>query len=168
MLYSWSCRCCGKQFQTLPLDFACRAPDPWFGVPETERGTRSKLDSDVCIINQNSIFVRGCLEIPVLGSDERFIWGLWASVSKQSFQRILDLWQATIIEDEPPIFGWLSNNVPTYPATFALKTHLHLRANGARPSIELEPTDHPLAVEQRVGISLSRVEEIAAALSLRH
>ncbi len=30
--------------------------------------------------------------------------------------------------------------------------------------IELEPTDHPLAVEQRVGITLARVQEIAETL----
>jgi hypothetical protein len=30
-----------------------------------------------------------------------------------------------------------------------------------RPLITVEPTDHPLAVEQRIGITLSRVQEIA-------
>jgi hypothetical protein len=30
-----------------------------------------------------------------------------------------------------------------------------------RPFIELEPTDHPLAIEQRTGISWERVREIA-------
>jgi hypothetical protein len=29
-----------------------------------------------------------------------------------------------------------------------------------RPRIELEPTDHPLAVEQREGISAARLAEI--------
>ncbi|WP_308294565.1 hypothetical protein [Streptomyces sp. RKAG290] len=35
---------------------------------------------------------------------------------------------------------------------------------GRRPLIELEPTDHPLAVEQRNGITLDRVREIAEAV----
>jgi hypothetical protein len=30
-----------------------------------------------------------------------------------------------------------------------LKTNVHTRARGLRPTVELEPTDHPLAVEQR-------------------
>jgi len=45
-----------------------------------------------------------------------------------------------------------------------LKTLVHLRSGGLRPFIELEPTDHPLAVEQRNGISMTRVEEIASLL----
>ncbi len=167
MDYAWTCHCCGKQFNTLPLDFACRAPDRWLALPENERERRGKLDSDLCKIDEDS-FVRGCLEVPIIGREEVFIWGVWVSVSRQSFERILELWDAPVIADEPPKFGWLCNNLPHYPATLGLKTRLHLRNGGVRPAIELEPTDHPLAVEQRSGIPLQRVEEIAAALSLRH
>jgi hypothetical protein len=170
MNHSWTCRCCGRQFNTLSLDFAVAAPDHWVQIPERERQHRGKLDSDVCIIDGRQIFVRGCLEIPVVGLDDCFIWGVWVSVSEASFERILELWDAPAIANERPKFGWLCNNIPLYPTTLSLKTHLHLhlRGGGSRPSIELEPTDHPLAVEQRQGISIARVEEIAAALSLRH
>lgn len=41
-----------------------------------------------------------------------------------------------------------------------MKTMVHLRDNGIRPFIELEPTDHPLAVEQREGITVERLAEI--------
>ena len=51
-----------------------------------------------------------------------------------------------------------------YPETMNLKTRVHLRDQGIRPFIELEPTDHPLAVEQRQGISVARVAEIYAML----
>lgn len=44
--------------------------------------------------------------------------------------------------------------------TLHLKTMVHLRDHGIRPVIELESTDHPLAVEQRCGITLDRVTEI--------
>jgi hypothetical protein len=120
------------------------------------------------MIDGKDVFVRGCLEIPIVGQDNCFMWGVWVSVTKASFARILELWDAPIIENEPPKFGWLCNNISLYPTTLNLKTHLHLRGDGSRPSIELEPTDHPLAIEQRQGISIRRVEEIAAALSLRH
>ena len=39
----------------------------------------------------------------------------------------------------------------------------HLRSGDLRPLIELEPTDYPLAVEQRNGITLDRIKQIAAA-----
>ncbi|APZ93323.1 hypothetical protein Fuma_02940 [Fuerstiella marisgermanici] len=54
--------------------------------------------------------------------------------------------------------------LPLYPDTFLLKTHVHTRTLGLRPFVELEPTDHPLAVEQREAITMDRVREIAEAL----
>lgn len=168
MDYAWTCKCCGKQFNTLPLDFGMSAPDHWFEIPERERKNRGRLSSDICIIDKKDRFVRGCLEVPILGHDDIFVWGVWVSLSAKSFARVHDLWNAEIIENEPPMFGWLCNNISIYPSTMLLKTHLHLRAGNARPLIELEPTDHPLAVEQRTGITLDRVQEIVAALSPRH
>jgi hypothetical protein len=37
---------------------------------------------------------------------------------------------------------------------------VHLRDHGLRPYIELEPTEHPLAIEQQSGISAERVAEL--------
>jgi hypothetical protein len=48
-----------------------------------------------------------------------------------------------------------------YPETLNLKTNVYTQPVGVRPFIELEPTDHPLAIEQRTGISWERVQEIA-------
>ena len=60
-----------------------------------------------------------------------------------------------------PSFGWLVNRLAHYDeTTFLLKTRAHFRPGGQRPTIELEPTDHPLAVEQRNGITLERAWEI--------
>ena len=168
MEHAWTCRCCGKQFNTLPLDFACEAPDHWAQMPESERGARSRIDSDLCVIEDETFFVRGCLEIPIVNLNNHFTWGVWVSVSRQSFERVLELWNAPVVENEPPKFGWLCNKISLYPSTINLKTNLHLRAGNARPLIELEPTDHPLAVEQRQGISLGRVEQIVTALLPRH
>ena len=168
MKHAWTCGCCGKQFHTLPLDFSCDAPDYWAQIPESERAQHGKCDSDLCMIDRRDFFVRGCLEIPIIGRDDRFVWGMWVSVSETNFHRILDLWTAPDAENEPPMFGWLCNDIPLYPRTLELATHVHLRSGGRRPAIELEPTDHPLAIEQRDGISIARVEEIAAQLMRRH
>lgn len=40
------------------------------------------------------------------------------------------------------------------------KTNVHIREVGTAPYVELEPTEHPLAIEQRNGITLERVKEI--------
>jgi len=63
-----------------------------------------------------------------------------------------------------PFFGWLNAWLKPYPETMNLKARVHLRDRGIRPSIELEPTDHPLALEQRNGISVDPVAEIYATM----
>jgi hypothetical protein len=45
-----------------------------------------------------------------------------------------------------------------------LKARVHGQFVGVRRLVEVEPTDHPLAVEQRQGIAWERVEEIARLL----
>jgi len=167
MHYTWTCQCCGKQSHELSLSVALLVPDPWLNLSDTEREARGKISQDVCIIDDEHFFIRGCLEIPIIDYDnEVFVFGVWISVSKQNFLHIHDLWDAEMRDHEPPMFGWLCNNIRGYPETFSLKTHVHLRNNGKRPFIELEPTDHPLAREQRDGITLRRVEEIVSAARL--
>ncbi|MGW6575254.1 DUF2199 domain-containing protein [Streptomyces sp. NPDC054945] len=92
-------------------------------------------------------------------------WGVWVALSRENFSRAADLRDTPGREPEPPYFGWLTTELLVYPATtLNLQTHVHTRPLGRRPSIELERTDHPLAVEQRTGITLDRVSEIAAAV----
>lgn len=66
------------------------------------------------------------------------------------------------IADTDPWFGWFSNRLIDYPDTINLKCHVYLQQQQQRPFIELEPTDHPLAVEQRDGITFDRLLEIYA------
>ncbi len=78
---------------------------------------------------------------------------------------MLDLWTTPGREKEPGYFGWLSTELPAYPqSTKNLKTTVHTDVIGTRPHVHLEPTEHPLAVEQRDGITLHRVQEIADQL----
>lgn len=68
-------------------------------------------------------------------------------------------------ESEEPYFGRLSTDLfLRSPSTINLKTRVHTRPLGHRPFIELEPTDHPLAVHQRTGITMERVRAIAEAV----
>jgi len=93
---------------------------------------------------------------------ETFSWGVWVSLSRENFRRMSQLWETPGRESEPPYFGRLSTILPIYePTTLDLKTNVHTQPVGIRPTIELEPTDHPLAVEQRTGITRARVQELA-------
>lgn len=166
MQYAWTCRCCGKQYDTLPLDYGTSAPALWFGLSESDREARAVLTADYCRIDEHQ-FLRGCIEVPVHGLNDVFVWGAWVSLSEESMERAMELWDAPVIDGEPPRFGWLCSALPIYPQTVGLKTHVHFRPE-LRPRIELEPTDHPLALEQRNGMTIARVEEIAAILQRHH
>jgi hypothetical protein len=145
----------------LPLHYGAAAPVYWFAIGPDERERRCQLSSDQCIIDEQHFFIVGNLEIPVLGLDEKFSWDVWVSLSAKNFARACELWEQPGREAEPGYFGWLGTALPGYPDTVNLKTRVHTRAVGRRPLIELEPTDHPLAVEQREGITRERVQEIA-------
>jgi hypothetical protein len=162
MSYSWTCSCCGKQFDTLPFDYSFDAPSNWHGLSEAEREARGKLTSDLCVIDDAEFYVRGCVEIPVHDTPHQLVYGVWVSVSRDSFKYILDRWDAVIPEDEPPRFAWLSNWINGYPDPHEIACNLFLRSDNQRPRIVLQPTDYPLAVEQHQGITLDRVKEIAA------
>ena len=112
------------------------------------------------MIDRSSFFVRGCLEIPVRDAAEPLIWGVWVSLSEKSFIALRNVFADQYRSHVGPFFGWLNSWLKPYPDTMDLKTRVHLRDHRIRPWIELEPTDHPLAVEQRVGISVDRVAEI--------
>lgn len=157
----WRCRRCDEVHADLPMHYGAAAPLAWYGVPERQRRKRCALSSDQCVIDDEHFFIVGNLEIPVEGVAELFSWDVWVSLSAANFARATRLWTTPGRESEPPYFGWLSTALPGYPDTINLKTHVHTREVGRRPRVELKPTDHPLAVEQRTGITLARVREIA-------
>jgi hypothetical protein len=102
------------------------------------------------------------LDIPIIGSSQQFSWDVWVSLSLANFKRAFQLWDQIGRESEPAYFGWLSTALPGYADdTVHLKTSVRTREVGIRPRIELEPTDHLLAFEQRNGITWERVQEIA-------
>jgi hypothetical protein len=162
---TYLCRRCGERHASMPMSYAMEAPAYWdasFAGDEF-----CILGQEQCVIKAEHFFIRGRLVIPVIdaAAGTEFDWGVWVSLSRASFARTLSLWTTAGREQEPPYFGWLSSELPLYhPSTLQLKTHLQTQAVGQRPLVELEPTDHPLAVEQRMGITLARVQEIAETL----
>ncbi|CAM5449240.1 DUF2199 domain-containing protein [Streptomyces microflavus] len=145
------------------MSYSTISPDVW--DPSFESDPNSMLSSDQCVIKGQHFFIRGLIEIPVIGGEDVFSWGVWVSLSKENFAGALDVWNTEGREAEKPYFGWLSTELALYSeSTTDLKTNAHTRPVGKRPFIELEPTDHPLAVEQRAGITQDRIREIAIAV----
>ena len=154
---SYRCSVCGETHNDLP-DIGADRPDQWWAIPEEERARRIQLSSETCIIDGEHYLIRGVIEVPILDYADRLGFGVWVSQKQENFQTYLDNFDSAEIG---PFFGWLCTRIAYYKQdTFLLKTMVHFRSGGLRPSIELEPSDHPLAVAQREGIGLDTAWEI--------
>jgi hypothetical protein len=160
---TFTCSCCGATIPGPPLRWSFDTPTPWDALSDKQR-ENGHHSSDLCVIGSEHFFIRGLIEIPVKDGGGPFAWNVWVSVSNTNFLRACDVWEEPQRVTEPAYFGWLCNSIPGYPETLHLKTMVHTREVGVRPLVELEPTVHPLAVEQRNGITMDRVREIAEAM----
>jgi hypothetical protein len=160
--FRFECATCGEVHQGLPA-FGFDYPLPLLTIPEGERSERVSLTSDTCIIDEAEFYIRARLEIPVHGYEEPMSWGVWVSLSPANFARFEELADEPGREAHGPWFGWLCSAMPGYPDSL-LKTLVHLQPVPMRPLVELEPTGHPLAVEQREGITELRARQIVQAV----
>ena len=158
----YTCSCCGIYHEELPTSYGNPAPVYYYDAESEEREARFELDDNLCVMDNAHFFIRGCIEIPIIGTHEHLIWGVWVSLSEDNFNKVKEYWDKQDVLES--MFGWLSTDLPCYPDTVNLNTLVHRRPDGIRPYIELEPTDHPLAVEFRDGVTIERVQEIAEQL----
>jgi hypothetical protein len=159
-IFSFKCSCCGKIHEGSP-SCGFRAPDPYLEQTREVQEAGS-LSSELCRYTDadgEHFFVRACLEVPIHGVSEPFVWGVWVSLSQKSFDRYVETYDQPDISES--YFGWLSNYLPYYPKTYALKTRVHPRAGRIRPFLIPERTEHPLTVDFHEGIAISRAQEIA-------
>ena len=84
------------------------------------------------------------------------------TLSKTNFDRYIETFDTGDHGHLGPWFGWFSNRIPGYPDTLNLKCQVVPRNGRSRPYVELKPTHHPLAIEQRDGITFGRILEIYA------
>jgi len=159
----FQCRCCGQRHDGLPFSYGSATPAYWRA--EFAGDGTSMLSEEQCVIQGQHFFVRARIIIPVTDADTDFDWGVWVSLSERNYTRMAELWNTPGREEERPYFGYLSTEIPIYQhTTLSLKTNVHTQPVGQRPTVELERTDHPLAVEQRTGMTLARVQQIAEEL----
>jgi hypothetical protein len=155
---TFTCSCCGQVHEGL-ADLVFAAPYYYYTVPTDQRERRCLLTSDLCSIDHEDFFIRGCLDIPIVGSDEHFSWGVWCSVSRTTFEKYLEVFSDSNQSDVGPFFGWVSVRLPGYPDTLSLKVMAHLRDERTRPWFELEESEHPLSADYRQGITRERLQQ---------
>jgi len=165
----FKCNICNELNDFDDISFGSDAPEQWTLINEQERSL-SELGEEQCLIiskEGTSYYIRARLEIPVIGRVNKFVWGVWCSLSENSMMEVTEYWEDPIRQHKGPYFGWLCTIIPWYPDTMYLKTMVHHSGVGYRPTVILEPKSHPLAVHQRDGVALDTLKEIIAK-SLHH
>jgi hypothetical protein len=163
----WRCPACQDEHLGI-FDLACGKPDHWSG--SEEKAPNSALDltgdflsEDFCVLAGEHFFVRAVLELPIAGGGgERFGFGVWSTLSRENFERYVETFDSGEQDGMGPWFGWFSNRLKGYPETLNLKCQVHPVGERQRPRIELEATEHPLAVEQQHHITFDRLLELYA------
>ena len=153
------CKKCGERHEGIP-DLGYALPLPIAELSADERAQRAKISDDFCTLDEENFFVRGVLELPIIGQADRFGLGVWSSLRRINFQRYVETFEDKDQSKLGSFFGWFSNRLPNYPDTFLLKCEVHPRDGNKRPSITLQPTDHPLSLEERFCIELEKVLEL--------
>jgi hypothetical protein len=155
----WKCGSCEEWHAGPCLDFSYSAPFYW-SEEDSDPQSGNILEKDYCVIDNHDFFVRGVIHLPIIGTAETFRWGVWGSLSSESFRRFWDTYDDPKRNELPPMFSWLSNRIAEYPDTLNLKMSAQIPDLDSRPVFELELTDHPLSQEYYHGISAERVKEI--------
>jgi hypothetical protein len=159
------CSTCGRQHDEIPLSFAADFPDPYANLSREERENRALISSDQCIIDHDQFYLRGCIELPIVASDEIFLWGVWARIHENDFDQIHENWNSAGRENQiGPFKGRLANSLSIYPETLNMKLAIEIQPVSQRPLFLLEEPDHPLTQEQQNGLRREKAREYACLL----
>jgi hypothetical protein len=170
---TWRCATCSREHSGLATVFGPAAPELWLRASDAERAN-GEINADMCYLpladGSSYQFLRGELHIPVRDAAfDRFTWSAWVSLSEHNMNVTADHWSDPDRESLAPMFGSLSSDLPYGQPTTAIPAHVHNRAPGIAPSIQLDPAiDHALVREQLNGITLHRVAELNELLLPRN
>jgi hypothetical protein len=160
---AWACKICGIEHGEVPDCFGIEAP--WRAlVPEAEFEKRVDLNADLCVVDGKEFFVRGHVEIPVHDHPNPISFSVWSSLSERSFLHMGKRWNDSDRAEDDPYFGWLCTPIHVYPDTIHLKLGVQQRPPGLTPIFFVRNDEHPLAIDQRNGISIARWHEMALKL----
>jgi hypothetical protein len=157
----FACGVCGERHPDLPLSYSVKAPLAVAAIPMDGLEERVVFTPDQCVIDGKDFYLRGRILVPVIGLEEPFVWGVWVEVSPKSFLKTNELWTVAGREMEPAFSGWLNSQLPLFGDTLNLEVSVQTQMVGSRPHFTVVDEEHPLGVEQRNGITMQRVKEIA-------
>lgn len=161
MTSSFICSTCGETHEGLPTDHGWKLPDDVWAIPEHERSSKAKFDSDLCQLGSR-FFIRCILKVPFNEQPEYYGWGVWVEVAESDFYRYVELFDKDG-SAERSVPGTLANAMPGYPPTLGLTVDVQFQDSTSRPTIAVPTGEHPLAAEQAKGVDNRRYHQILEA-----
>ena len=163
---SFTCEACGETHAGETRDIRLGLPQPIFLLDDADRRRRAWLAEDAAVLDDERFFVRGLLELPIVGEDGYFGYGAWIEVAPPDFTRLMELWEAEDGWRSDPFAGTLANELSPYAFTEGLPLEIKLRDVQLLPLVELADGEHELVRAQRNGISPHRAHQLAATIAV--
>jgi len=154
------CSVCGELHSDWPA-LAFEFPSAYNELSEDEKQNLATIDSDFCTIkyaDQTDRFIRVVLFQEILESKEYLNYGLWVSLSEESYTNYRENFNNR--DHEVQYFGWLNSKVSEYQSTLNIPTTVYTRKGNDRPEIVLhEDFDHDFVRDYYKGISNDEAEK---------
>ncbi|MBT8457201.1 MAG: DUF2199 domain-containing protein [Alphaproteobacteria bacterium] len=163
----FECPCCGKRFGGV-YDVVFDHPDPWGHGNRAKSGEdilwagKNWLSSDLCV-QDGDYFVRCIMPFPIIGSDQSFAFGVWGSVSKDSFKHFYMGFDTSDYGDFTGCFSWLSNNIPHVGQDDWIPCDLMIEDPTKRPVLYAQSKAAAVRAHQENGITFDQLLDIYAS-----
>lgn len=157
------CGVCGQSHEGLLQAYGYQLPDVVWTEPVEVRQALLDWSTDICFYRERW-FLRGVLEVPFQFQAGEFGWGVWAEVGEETMARFHAYYEGGAPRGarEP---GIVANAIPAHLDSVGLPVELEFGPLDKRPLFFMaEGNDHPLAIEQRAGITAERYHEILGLL----
>jgi hypothetical protein len=158
------CSVCGEFHNERMLDIRLTLPDSIHELSTDERNRRARLSEDFAVLDERAFYLRGLVEIPIPELETRFAYGAWLQVDERDFRHLLEHWDDPDQGSFDAVDATLANELAPYRDTAGLSARLRPVSADLLPTADLVATDHPLAADQRNGISSARADELAAVV----
>jgi len=157
---SFKCSICDEEHDGWPA-LAFDAPLAYSQLTEEQKEKIAELDSDFCIIryeDQTDRFIRCTLIQKVNDHNDGLDYGIWVSLSQKSFGDYQENFDNE--NHETGYFGYLSNNIPGYPATLNIYMNVYTQRGNSRPiAVPQDTFAHPFVTDYFNGINKTEAEK---------
>ena len=154
------CSVCGETHDGWPA-LTFNSPSSYHELTENEKQSIAKIDSDFCEItyeDQTDRFIRVTLKQKIKDSKQELDYGLWVSLSEQSWNDYKSNYDNE--NHEVQYFGWLNSRIPEYGNTLNIPTTVITKKGNDRPEIiPHEDHEHEFVEDFYTGISKEEAEK---------